>query len=79
MLMDDEMGSDGDDVGLDRDKDDGGLDALLLPAKRLRLAEADAVEEEPELDGEDLQAKPAEDASSTGTMFDYENSDSEIK
>jgi len=79
MLMDDEMGSDGDDVGLDRDKDDGGLDALMLPAKRLRLADADAAEEEPELNGGNLQAKAADDASSTGTMFDYENSDSEIK
>jgi hypothetical protein len=36
MLMDEEMGSDGDDHGLERDKDDGGLDALMLPAKRLR-------------------------------------------
>lgn len=36
-------------------------------------------EEEPEPDGEDLQGKMAEDASSHGTMFDYENSDSEIK
>ena len=54
MLMDDDMGSDGDDVGLDRDKDDGGLDVLLLPAKRLRLAEADEVVEGPELDEEYL-------------------------
>jgi hypothetical protein len=36
-------------------------------------------EEEPEPDAEDLQGKVAEDASSHGTMFDYENSDSEIK
>lgn len=36
MLMDEEMGSDGEDHGLDRDKDDDGLDALILPAKRLR-------------------------------------------